>query len=382
MTQHHVSADNPTSLPGRAFDAAYQLALKGMFTIDPERIHTWMTAALRGFSAATPLNRAVNRIVPVNDDSLAQTVFGVHFPRPLGLAAGFDKNAAAADAWGPVGFGYAELGTVTAYGQPGNPQPRLFRLPADKALLNRMGFNNHGAMAAAKNLRARHSDDVIGINIGKTKKTPLDEAVDDYRRSASLLGGLADYLVVNVSSPNTPGLRDLQAVESLRPIMQAVTESTDTPVLVKIAPDLSDPDIDAVADLAGEMGLSGIVATNTTISREGLTTPASRVAEMGAGGVSGAPLTERSTEVLRRLYERVGEDLVLIGAGGISTPQQAWERIAAGASLLQAYTAFIYGGPGWIHRVHRGIATQLKAHGLENISEAVGSGLEWKAVER
>ena len=245
-----------------------------------------------------------------------------------------------------------------------------------------MGFNNHGAMAAAKNLRARHSDDVIGINIGKTKKTPLDEAVDDYRRSASLLGGLADYLVVNVSSPNTPGLRDLQAVESLRPIMQAVTESTDTPVLVKIAPDLSDPDIDAVADLAGEMGLSGIVATNTTISREGLATPASRVAEMGAGGISGAPLTERSTEVLRRLYERVGEDLVLIGAGGISTPQQAWERIAAGASLLQAYTAFIYGGPGWIHRVHRGIATQLKAHGLENISEAVGSGLEWKAVER
>lgn len=365
----------------RVYDVAYSLALKGMFQIDPERIHVWMTHSLTAFSRATPLNRALGCVLPVKDKVLEQDLFGVHFPRPLGLAAGFDKNASAADAWEPFGFGYAELGTVTAYAQPGNPQPRLFRLPRDKAILNRMGFNNHGALKAAQNLRARRSNDVIGINIGKTKKTPLEEAPDDYRRSASLLGDLADYVVVNVSSPNTPGLRDLQAVESLRPIMQAVVESTATPALVKIAPDLSDADIDAVADLAVDMGFAGVVATNTTISRDGLHTSSDQVAEMGAGGISGTPVADRALEVLRRLYNRVGNQLVLIGVGGISTPQQAWERITSGASLLQGYTGLIYGGPGWTHRIHRGIAAQIKAHGLDNIAEAVGSGLEWKDLD-
>ena len=201
--------------------------------------------------------------------------------------------------------------------------------------------------------------------------------MDDYRQCASVLGDLADYVVVNVSSPNTPGLRDLQAVESLRPIMEAVVESTSSPVLVKIAPDLSDEDIDAVADMAVEVGLAGIVATNTTISREGLSTPANEVAAMGAGGVSGPPVAERSLEVLKRLHARVGEKLVLVSAGGISTPEQAWERITAGASLLQGYTGLIYGGPDWIRDIHRGIAQQIHAHGLSTISEAVGSGLEW-----
>ena len=240
-----------------------------------------------------------------------------------------------------------------------------------------MGFNNEGALAAARNLRKRRYNDVVGINIGKNKVTDAKHAVDDYRQSASVLGDLADYVVVNVSSPNTPGLRDLQAVESLRPIMEAVVESTSSPVLVKIAPDLSDEDIDAVADMAVEVGLAGIVATNTTISREGLSTPANEVAAMGAGGVSGPPVAERSLEVLKRLHARVGEKLVLVSAGGISTPEQAWERITAGASLLQGYTGLIYGGPDWIRDIHRGIAQQIHAHGLSTISEAVGSGLEW-----
>lgn len=355
---------------------AYNFALSYMFRLRPERIHILMTQALGVLHRARYVNRGLERVLPVHDPILSQTVFGVEFPRPLGLAAGFDKNATCADAWSPLGFGYAELGTVTAQAQPGNPTPRLFRLPADKAIVNRMGFNNRGAAFAAEQLRRRKSSDVIGINIGKTKVVPAEEAVADYRASASLLGDLADFLVVNVSSPNTPGLRDLQAVESLRPILAAVLESTSSPVLVKIAPDLSDEDIDAVADLAVELGLAGIVATNTTISREGLATPAAQVAAMGAGGVSGAPLATRSLEVLKRLYARVGEDIVLISVGGITDADEAWRRIAAGATLLQGYTPFIYGGPDWIRDIHLGLAEKLRSHGFANISEAVGCGLD------
>lgn len=358
--------------------AAYQVALKAMFKLSPERIHTIISRAMIGLQAVSPAHRALNKVLPVGDPVLSQEVFGVRFPRPLGLAAGFDKNATSPDAWGPVGFGYAELGTVTPKPQPGNPQPRLYRLPADKAILNRMGFNNAGAKEVARNLAKRTTDDVIGINIGKNKVTPADQAVEDYRTGAKTLGPLADYVVVNVSSPNTPGLRDLQAVESLRPILAAVVESTTTPVLVKIAPDLSDSDIDAVADLAVELNLAGVVATNTTISREGLSTDAAEVEAMGAGGISGSPVAARSLEVLKRLHERVGDRLVLVSVGGISTPEQAWERIAAGASLLQGYTGLIYGGPDWIRDIHLGIADQIRAHGLNSISEAVGCGLAWK----
>lgn len=356
---------------------AYDALLKVMFLLPPERIHGIISGAVGLLSSVAPANRAMEKVVRVHDKRLEQNLFGVHFPAPLGLAAGFDKNATAIDAWGALGFGYAELGTVTPRPQPGNPAPRLYRLPADKAILNRMGFNNDGALTVAKNLERRKSNDVVGINIGKNKTS--DDAVRDYRTGASLLGPLADYLVVNVSSPNTPGLRDLQAIEELRPILTAVKESTDTPVLVKIAPDLSDEDIDAVADLAVELGLDGIVATNTTISREGLATDRTEVEEMGAGGISGAPVEKRSLEVLKQLNARVGGKLVLVSVGGISTPEQAWERIAAGASLLQGYTPFIYGGLGWIRRIHRGLAKQVEAHGLSSISEAVGSGLGWKS---
>jgi dihydroorotate dehydrogenase len=317
------------------------------------------------------MHRALARWLAPCDPVLASTVFGVRFPGPLGLAAGFDKDGKGLRTWGALGFGYAEVGTVTAQAQPGNPPPRMFRLPDDHALLNRMGFNNHGAGELALRL-ARHVPDVpIGVNIGKTKTTPADHAVQDYAESARLLGPLAAFLVVNVSSPNTPGLRDLQAVSSLRPILAAVRAETTTPVLVKIAPDLSDTDVDEIADLAVELGLAGIVATNTTVSRDGLATP--RVGELGPGGISGPPVAARSAEVLRRLHQRVGDRLVLVSVGGIETADDAWDRITSGASLLQGYTGFVYGGGLWAKHIHDGIARRLHDSGFASLTDAVGS---------
>lgn len=351
----------------------YALLLRLMFLIPPERIHHLTFAAMRLGGRVAPLRALLTRIFAVDDPILRSTVFGVDFPAPLGLAAGFDKNATGVDSWGPLGFGFAEVGTVTAQAQPGNPTPRLFRLPEDHAIVNRMGFNNHGAGDAANQLRQRRGGVPIGANIGKTKVVDAADAPADYTASARLLGPLADFVVVNVSSPNTPGLRDLQAVESLRPLLQAVLDTVQVPVLVKIAPDLSDDDVDAVADLAVELGLAGIVATNTTISRAGLRTADDLVAEIGAGGVSGRPVAARSLEVLRRLHARVGGRIVLISVGGIETVDQAWERILAGASLLQGYTGLVYGGPFWTRRIHRGLAQRLRAGGFANISEAVGT---------
>ncbi|MEU2253738.1 quinone-dependent dihydroorotate dehydrogenase [Nocardia xishanensis] len=351
----------------------YALLLRLMFLVPPERIHHLAFAAMRVTARFAPTRLLVKRLAVVDDPILRNTVFGVEFRAPLGLAAGFDKNAEGADIWGPFGWGFAEVGTVTAQAQPGNPAPRMFRLPADRALINRMGFNNHGAARAADQLRARAATVPIGANIGKTKIVEAADAAADYATSAALLGPLADFVVVNVSSPNTPGLRDLQAVESLRPLLRAVLDTVQVPVLVKIAPDLSDDDIDAVADLALELGLAGIVATNTTIRRDGLRTDAAEVAAMGAGGLSGAPVAERSLEVLRRLYRRVGDRLVLISVGGIETPDQAFERILAGASLLQGFTGFIYGGPFWTRKIHRGLAARLRDHGYRSIADAVGA---------
>ena len=289
------------------------------------------------------------------------------------MAAGFDKDGTGLNTWGALGFGYAEVGTVTARAQPGNPRPRMFRLADDRALLNRLGFNNHGAGELALRL-TRHSSDVpIGVNIGKTKVTPPEDAVADYAESARLVGPLAAFLVVNVSSPNTPGLRDLQAVESLRPILAAVKAQTQTPVLVKIAPDLSDDDVDSIADLAVELGLAGIVATNTTVSREGLLTPG--VDALGPGGISGAPVARRSAEVLRRLYQRVGDRLVLISVGGIETADDAWDRITSGASLVQGYTGFIYAGGSWAKDIHDGLARRLHDGGFASLADAVGSAV-------
>lgn len=356
------------------YERLYSLLLKVMFLLPPERIHHLAFAAMRLATRFAPGRALTARLLVADDPILRTRVFGVDFPAPLGLAAGFDKNADGVDAWGPLGFGYAEIGTVTAQAQPGNPAPRLFRLPADRALINRMGFNNLGAAAAAEHLAHRLPGGVpIGANIGKTKIVEPEDAAGDYAISAGLLGPLADFMVVNVSSPNTPGLRDLQAVTSLRPILQAVLDTVSVPVLVKIAPDLSDEDIDAVADLAVELGLAGIVATNTTIRRDGLRTPAADVEPIGAGGLSGAPVADRSLEVLRRLYARVGGELALISVGGIETADQAWERILAGASLLQGYTGFIYGGPLWAKHIHRGLAAKLRAHGYTTLADAVGA---------
>ncbi|MGO1950017.1 MAG: quinone-dependent dihydroorotate dehydrogenase [Mycobacteriaceae bacterium] len=361
------------SLRGRVYDAS----VKVMFRLRPERIHGLMSSALVAAAGSATARSALRRTLVVDDRVLSQTVGGLTFPRPLGLAAGFDKNATEVDIWGPLGFGYSEVGTVTAVRQPGNPTPRLFRLPADKALLNRMGFNNDGAQAAAQRLADRTGSEPVGVNLGKTKRTVPERAAADYFESARAVDGVADYLVINVSSPNTPGLRDLQAVESLRPIVEAVRSASDRPLFVKIAPDLSDADVDAVTDLAIGLGLTGLIATNTTVSRADLETPADVVRDLGAGGVSGAPVAGRSLEVLRRIRGRAGEQLVLIGVGGITTPQQAWERIGAGATLLQGYTGLIYGGPDWIRDIHLGLAAQVRRHGLDSLSAAVGAELPW-----
>jgi dihydroorotate dehydrogenase len=310
---------------------------------------------------------------------------GLEFPGPLGVAAGFDKDARAMSGLGALGFGFVEVGTVTARAQPGNPRPRMFRLPADRALVNRMGFNNDGAAAAAARLRRyrgrRRSGPVVGVNIGKTRAVPEAEAAGDYAASARAVADVADYVVVNVSSPNTPGLRDLQAADRLRPVLVAVRSALDAgttggrrvPLLVKIAPDLAEQDVDAVADLAVELGLDGIIATNTTVARDDLASSAAEVAAAGAGGLSGPPLRAPALAVLRRLRKRAGDHLVLIAAGGIDTPDDAWERMAAGATLVQAYTGFIYGGPLWPRRMHAGLARRARAAGLASVSRAGAS---------
>ena len=343
---------------------------KVLTKVDPERAHHLGFAGIR---AAGPALRGASRLLP---DRAGVRVMGIDFPGVLGLAAGFDKNAVGIDALGALGFGSVEIGTVTGEPQAGNPKPRLVRLPQDRAVVNRMGFNNDGAEVVAARLAARASSasrrgaagrgPVLGVNIGKTKVVDEDAAIADYEKSTGLLAPYADYLVVNVSSPNTPGLRDLQAVEKLEPLLTAVRVKADqstqarVPLLVKIAPDLSDDDVLAVADLATAIGLDGIIATNTTIARTGLSSSADAVERAGAGGLSGEPLRKRSLAVLRLLRGRVGEDMTLVGVGGIAGVEDAVERLAAGADLLQAYTAFIYEGPLWPRRMNAAIAKEQR----------------------
>jgi dihydroorotate dehydrogenase len=337
---------------------------------DAEKVHG---AAFRAIRAAQPVTRLVGGRVSRVGHPRTRTVMGLEFPGLLGLAAGFDKNAVGIDALANMGFGFVEVGTVTGEPQPGNPKPRLARLPADRAIVNRMGFNNDGAEAVARRLASRRVDRTgrragvpVGINIGKTKVVPEDEAVRDYEKSATLLTPHADYLVVNVSSPNTPGLRDLQAVSRLEPLLRAVRLRADdvsdrhVPLLVKIAPDLGDEDVLAVADLAVALGLDGIVATNTTISREGLVSTRGQVEAAGGGGLSGPPLRERADDVVRLLRDRVGPELTLIGVGGITTIDDAVDRLMAGADLLQAYTGFVYEGPWWPARMNSRLAARLE----------------------
>jgi dihydroorotate dehydrogenase len=285
--------------------------------------------------------------------------FGLHFDSPFGLAAGFDKNALAVKALGELGFSHVEIGTVTAVAQSGNEKPRLFRLIKDRALINRMGFNNQGAeiiAARLKKLRQRHGSNlpIIGVNIGKSRIVAVEDALEDYRQSAQLLAPYADYVAVNVSSPNTPGLRSLQSIDALKPILQAVVEQAQgKPVLVKIAPDLVDEDVLAVADLCLQLGLAGVIATNTTVQRDSLITEPSVVNEIGAGGLSGPPVAKRSLEVLQLLQARINNQAAIISVGGIETPADAALRMENGATLIQGYTGWIYQGPLWARRINK-----------------------------
>jgi len=370
--------------------AIYRVLFSVVFRRMPaESAHRLGFAFIRCAAAVPGVPWLLRRWLGPRDPVLYVRALGHDLPGPLGLAAGFDKDATGPDALGALGFAFVEVGTVTAQPQPGNPLPRLFRLPADRALINRMGFNNHGAAAAAARLTDRRTTRaasrssarvLVGANIGKTRVVPEAAAAADYAESARLLAPAVDYLVINVSSPNTPGLRNLQAAGELRVLIAAVQDALQAagrpqlPLLVKIAPDLADEDVDAIADVALELGLAGIVATNTTVSRSELTSPAAEVAAAGVGGLSGAPLKPLALHVLRRLRARVGDRLVLIASGGIETADDAWERIQAGATLLQGYTAFIYDGPLWPHTLHRDLARRARDAGFPSIQDAVGSG--------
>ena len=355
----------------RVYPTFFRVVFAGM---DPEKAHKIGFDLIKAVARtpAAPVMRRLMRPAP----ALAVRALGLDFPSPFGLAAGFDKGGSGITALTNLGFGHVEVGTVTGRAQPGNPKPRLFRLVEDRAVINRMGFNNDGAAAAAPRLaRARAALErtygrprpVVGINIGKTKAVDLADAVDDYLISARELAPHADYLVVNVSSPNTPGLRLLQSIDSLRPLLSAVGQAADeaagrhVPLLVKIAPDLTDEDIDDVAALALDLWLDGVIATNTTITREGLVTDPQKVIAAGVGGLSGAPLRQRSLAVLNRLHAALGENgPVIISVGGVESAADVHQRLAAGATLVQGYTAFLYEGPFWAARINRQLARMMK----------------------
>jgi dihydroorotate dehydrogenase len=326
--------------------------------MDPETAHHAAMVVIR-LVGVRPFSWAA-RVLTRPDAALQTRALGLRFESPFGVAAGFDKDVRAVRGLSALGFGHIEVGTITAIPQEGNPRPRLFRLIPDRAVINRMGFNNSGAEAAADRLRAlrrRGTRAVVGVNIGKSRVVEVADATADYVRSATLLAPLADYLVVNVSSPNTPGLRGLQAVETLRPLLEAVRDAAGrTPLLVKIAPDLPDDEIEAVSRLAVETGLAGLIATNTTISRDDLRTDPEVVTAAGAGGLSGAPLKERALAVLRIVRASVPDGFAVISAGGVETADDVRARRDAGADLVQGYTAFLYRGPLWARQINRGLA--------------------------
>ena len=353
-----------------------------LFRLDPERAHDLAIAAL---AIASPL---AGRLAgpPDGGGRLSQELLGLRFPNPIGLAAGFDKRARAVPAWPALGFGFAEVGTITAHAQPGNPKPRIHRLPADRALINRLGFNNGGADAIAGTLarwrrRRLLGRAPLGVNLGKSKVTEPEDAPADYAYSLERLWSFADYVTVNVSSPNTPGLRDLQAIGPLAEILDAIDDvarrmtagraGAAPPVLVKLAPDLAPEDIDAVVNLAVARGLAGVIVTNTTLSREGLASPADLAGR--AGGLSGAPLRERSTAIVARVARRAAGRLVVVGVGGVFTADDAWEKLAAGAALVQVYTGFVYGGPMTARTICRGLLERMDREGVAHISEIVGT---------
>ncbi len=342
------------------FKALYKSIIRPFFFLfDPEKVHHFtfkLIAILQAIPGVAGLTRA---LFVIEDERLAKEVFGLKFPNPVGLAAGFDKDAKLFNELSNYGFGFIEIGTLTPKPQPGNDAPRLFRLPADGGLINRMGFNNFGVSAAAARLRAQKHRVIIGGNIGKNKITPNENAVDDYLICLRELFAEVDYFVVNVSSPNTPNLRDLQEKEPLTKLLLAVQAENKKlgykPLLLKIAPDLTNAQLDDIVEIARATKLDGLIATNTTISREGLQTPKTRVEEIGAGGLSGKPVAARSTEVIAYLRSKLGPNFPIIGVGGLFTAEDAKEKLAAGATLLQVYTGFIYEGPGMVKRICKGL---------------------------
>jgi dihydroorotate dehydrogenase len=371
---HHPS---DTLLSALSF---YSRALRPvLFALDAEVAHD-ITMRL----IASPFGRVALPLMPVVRplDALRQQVFGLDFANPLGLAAGLDKQGTAVPAWGALGFGFAEIGTVTPRPQPGNPKPRLFRLPEDHAVINRFGFNSEGADAVARNLPPRGPTDLrVGINIGKNKEPPNDRAVEDYLAAIDALHSRAEYFVVNVSSPNTPGLRDLQEARALRSLLaqvvnrvHVVSAARAIPVLVKVSPDMADADLLAAVDAAIEGGAAGIVATNTSIGRTGLRSAGSLARE--AGGLSGGPLREAATRTCQLLFKHLGGRVPIVGVGGIFTAADAYERIRSGATLVQVYTALIYEGPVVVSRILHGVAERLARDGFAQVHEAIGADVD------
>ena len=339
----------------------YKTLLKPLFFLrKPEEAHH-LTVGLTKFIFNLPVvSSVVNSIFELDDPRLEREVFGLKFKNPVGLAAGFDKDAKVIDEMAMLGFGFIEIGTLTPKPQEGNPLPRLFRLPQDESLINRMGFNNGGVLEAVERLKTRKSDVLIGGNIGKNKITPNENAVDDYLFCLEALHGYVDYFVVNVSSPNTPNLRDLQEKEPLKRLLQAVKSANDKksnpkPILLKIAPDLTDGQLDDIVEIVRETGIAGVIATNTTIDRSKLITPQAEVESIGAGGVSGKVLSRRSTEVIRYLHQKSKGEFPIVGVGGIFSAEDAIEKLEAGASLVQVYSGMIYEGPSLIKKIKKGL---------------------------
>ncbi|MBF2057487.1 MAG: quinone-dependent dihydroorotate dehydrogenase [Cyanobacterium sp. T60_A2020_053] len=358
---------------GKNPETAHVTSLKILGQIEQNRHQFWANTTIS----------ALQKTFQYHSDCLSQTLWSLQFEHPLGLAPGFDKNGMGAGIWASFGFSFAELGAVTLHAQDGNPQPRMFRLQADGALLNRMGANNEGAHSIAQRLQAtwqRHPRNIpIGINLCKSKITPLGEADRDYVGSFNALRPHADYFVINVSSPNTAGLRDLQSTQQLKPILRALESENkgDKPILIKIAPDLTYDDIKAILDLAMAHNLAGIVATNTTISRENLTTkilPATgKAITEENGGISGLPLKQRSTEIIKFIYQQTNGKLPIIGVGGIFNAEDAWEKITAGASLLQFYSGWVYEGPWSVKDILQGVEAKVEGAGFTNIQQAIGT---------
>lgn len=339
----------------------YKLIIKPIFFLfDPEKIHHFAFGTIRFWFKVPGIKWITKKTFQVKDAKLEKELFGLKFKSPVGLAAGFDKDAKLYNELSAFGFGFIEIGTVTPLPQEGNPKKRLFRLPKDKGIINRMGFNNGGVKAAANRLRKKNTDVIIGGNIGKNKVTPNEEAILDYEKCFHELFDVVDYFVVNVSSPNTPNLRDLQDKEPLTKLLKRLMELNNEkpkqkPILLKIAPDLTNEQLDDIVEIVAETMIDGVIATNTTISREGLKTDKSEVEAIGNGGLSGKPVTNRSTEVIRYLATKSNKSFPIIGVGGIHSAEDAKEKLDAGADLVQIYTGFIYEGPGLVKRINKGL---------------------------